>query len=128
MLPMASVPASLTSGGRISSFLSSDVAGMGPDRPIHRSFEHRVLNVIVVIKHVHSMTRVHVIVVIQQLQTKHRLSRQSKRKVSAPPRFRGACAKGSQEFETLHGNRYYSLKLLLKLLCDQFTDSVSDSQ
>ncbi len=32
------------------------------------------LNVIVVIKHVHSMTRVNVIVVIQQLQTKHRLS------------------------------------------------------
>ena len=71
MLPMASVPASLTSGGRISSFLSSDVAGLGPDRPIHRSFEHSALNVVIVIKHVHSMTRVPVIVVIQQLQTKH---------------------------------------------------------
>ena len=74
MLPMASVPASLTSGGRKSSFLSSDVAGLGPDRPIHRSFEHRALNVVIVIKHVHSMTRVPVIVVIQQLQTNHRLS------------------------------------------------------
>jgi hypothetical protein len=67
-------PGELTSGRRNLSFLSSDLAaGLGPYRPIHRSFEHRALNVIVVIKHVHSMTRVHVIVVIQQLQTKHRL-------------------------------------------------------
>ena len=75
MLPMASVPASLTSGRRNSSFLSSDLAsGLGPYRPIHRSFEHSALNVVIVIKHVHSMTRVPVIVVIQQLQTNHRLS------------------------------------------------------
>ena len=65
------------------------------------------------------MTRVNVIVVIQQLQTKLSFY---------PPRSRGACTKGSQEFERSHGNRYYySLKLLIKL-CDQFTDSLIDSQ